>query len=309
MPPVRTRALLVLVILSTVAATGCKRRTPPPPPQRTVPVEPGEALPAVAPAAHWKERKLVVDGQPTWTFELSYGVKGDVSFSVAGQARWPHGTKVILGEQEGRLESFKATTISEAYGIFGALPLSHADADAGAAGLARPSRVTFEPTARLVIRLSNGVELALPLPEGEVTPGLPETIMKEAAKAALRFDGEKDAAGPHTTFYVHATQSGEAVGPGKTLADADWVASSTSEYAKIDDKLCSFNTGSKYPLEVETQAVTIFDRRTHAVIETKVFRPVKVGCPTFAFGGRAIIGAGRPAIVAWLRSVAKVHGG
>jgi hypothetical protein len=271
-------------------------------------VEPGEVLPTVAPAAHWKERTLVVDGQPTWTFELVYGVKGDVSFSVSGQAHWPHGTKVILGDREGRLEAYQGAKISEAYGIFGELPLFRPDPDAGAAGLLGLSRVPFKPTARLVIRFSNGVELALPLPEGEVTPGLPETIMKQAAKAALRFDGEKDAAGPHTTFYVHATQSGEAVGPGKTLADADWIASATSEYAKIEDKLCSFNTGSKYPLEVETQEVTIFDRRTHAVIETKVFRPAKLGCPAFAIGGHATIGVGRPAIFAWLRSVAKAHG-
>jgi hypothetical protein len=111
------------------------------------------------------------------------------------------------------------------------------------------------------------------------------------------------------TTVVHTSESEAVVGPGATLADADWIASGTSEFAKVEGTMCAYNMGGKYPLEVETQTVTIFERRTHAVIETKAWKPASAGCPKFAIGGRAILGSGRDAVFAWLRSVAKAHGG
>lgn len=45
------------------------------------------------------------------------------------------------------------------------------------------------------------------------------------------------------------------------------------------------------------------DPRTHDSVETRTFAPKTLGCPSFAMGGHAAIGAGREVVFAWIRSV------
>jgi hypothetical protein len=297
-----------LIVVSMLCISACKR-SPPRPSVTTAAPSPAENLPAVAPAVRWDKAKLVVEGWPALTFEVKYGVEGDVSFGVFGQATWPKASKVVLGTSEAWLTNSGTASITKPYGIYGSLPLFHPKAGAGPLDMIPPSNVPFKPSAPVIIRLSNGVEMSITLPEGQVLESLEAKIMKEAAKGPFRFDGEKEHSGPHTTYFVHTRESEAVVGPGATLADADWIASGASETAKVEGKMCAYNMGGKYPLEVETQTVTIFERRTHAIIETKVWKPASVGCPTFAIGGRAILGSGRDVVFAWRRSVAKAHGG
>ena len=298
------RIRVVVVALVVAAISACKR-SPPPPMRTTSATVPAEPLPTSAPAAHFDKDKLVVDGHPEWKCELRYGVEGDVT--CTGVGTWPAKTKVVLGKDDAWIEPYAVATIKHPYAIYGSIPIAEEKPDAGPlAALGAPDPI-FEPTSSITFRLDNGVEIVVPLPKQKVLKSLADKVMIQAQTTALTFDGEGEHKGPHTAYYVHPSQSSAVIGPGTRLVDADWIASASSNVDKVDGKTCSFNTGSVYPLEVEMQTVKILDRKTNAVSEEKTFAPTSIGCPTFAVGGHATIGAGRDAIFAWVKSVAKTR--
>ena len=299
----RIRLLAALVAFAAISA--CKRS--PPPPTRTTAATVAAPLPTTAPAAHFDKDKLVVDGHPEWKCDVRYTVDGDLTCASVGS--WPAKTKLVLGKDDAWIEANGVTTIKRPYAIYGGIPIAEEKPDAGPlAGLGAPDPM-FEPSSSITFRFDNGVEMVVPLPKQKVLKSLADKVMGYAQTTALTFDGEGEHKGPHTAYYVHPTQSSAVLGPGTKLVDADWIASATSKVEKMEGKTCSFNTGSVYPLEIETQTVKILDRKTNAVVEEKTFAPKTIGCPTFAFGGHATIGPGRDVVFAWVKSVAKAHGG
>lgn len=302
------RAAAVASLLC-VSLAACKRKPPPGPPRPIDLGAPVATAPSTAPDARFEERpvlgtRLVLDGHPDWACTLSYGVDGDVTCTATGGTDWPDGTTLALGAAKAPIENGGSAKLEKPYAIYGDLPLPTAG-DAGA--LSGLEDVEIAPRGTLTIRFSNGVESKAQLPKGKVLGSVAEKVMKDAAEHPLAFDGEAAHAGPHTIYYLHPTQGSTALGPGKTLADVDWIALATSSVAAVDGVTCAFNTGSRYPLEKETETVKLVDRRTGASIDTKTFEPAKIGCPAVAFAGRAIVGPGRDAVFAWIRGAAKAH--
>lgn len=298
------RTIFAASVLALVTTIGCHRA---PPPMRDAAVIESKPLPTGPLTAHFKEGEhendLVTDGHPEYTFKLTYGVKGELNIAAVGLADWPGGTKIILGKQEANLVNYGSASLKDA-SILGDLPIAEAK-DGGS--VFRTDKVEITPPGELVVRFTNGTEIKVPLPKAKLLPFVTDDVMKAAAKDGLTFVGEGDHKGPHTTFYLPDQASSAIVGPGTKLVDADWIALSKSTTAKVEGKTCAFNTGSVYPLEVVTETVTIVDRRTKATIAEKVFTPSRIGCPSFAMGGHATIGAGRDSVFAWIRETAKAH--
>ncbi|NOU28347.1 MAG: hypothetical protein HOO96_10635 [Polyangiaceae bacterium] len=297
--------LSVAALLGTVLFGGCWCRRPPPddelPPSARVD-KPVEHLPTSSPAARFVDDQLTVDGYPALTLKASYGIAGDVSLGAYGTANWPAGTKAVVGGKEADVANYASATLTEVDAIFGNLPIAEEHADAGAPVMR--DKVAFVPTGDLTIRFRNGVELKAPLPKGEVLGfSVADAIMRRAATQKLTFVGESGT--PNTVYYLpeKGGPTSAVVGRGSRLSDVDLIAVSTTTTETHPETTCRFNTGSEYPLEVATESVTLVDRRTHETVETKTFAPKKLGCPSYAMGGHAAIGAGREVVFAWIRSV------
>lgn len=278
-----------------IAAAGCRRA--PPPSGHALPAQPSEDLPTTAPAARWEKcvgcSRLVLDGHDSLTFDLSYGVDGEINVSSIGRGRWPKDTVVAIGKEEHPL--LETTKFTDVWSIYGSIPAPRKDNHA--------IRSSIDPSSsKLAIKLRNGVTIAVPLPAGEVSSSLPNTVMTYAAKHPLTFDGEPAHAKPHTVFFtLDGAATYEVVGPGKTLADTDWIAFVTREAAQVPGVTCHYERGS-YPLERDTQTVTLLDRQTGSTIETKTFAPTSKECPILAYDGHAWVSPSHDALLAWITS-------
>lgn len=266
------------VFCTALALVACNE----PPPPQVIPIDtppPEDPLPTVAPAVSWEDGRLRVEGQPTWLADAGYTSDG-ASLSVVGA--WPSGTLVVA---EGTTTPTSELRRFDVYRALGATEIFRADVEAGRffAG-----DVTVQPNIPIVFRLSNGVELTTALPPGEVHYGIVDRAFEHAAEHGLAFDGEAPHAGPHSTHLVDEAGNSEIVGPARTLAEVDRVATRAATFAPDPSRVCDYIGGARLPLEIETDVVTLRDRRTAAVIETRSFTARGTDCPLVALDSRAI---------------------
>lgn len=252
-------------------------------------VGPARYEPGTAPRRY----TLSVEGQPTWLSTLSTSPTG-ISVSFSGS--WPSGTTATLGE-----------TVATAPGqVLRIMPLEAIGE--GAVHRLDPSSPTFErPTITvtagpLVLRLRNGVEVPVTLPPLELPYGIVEQAMAHAAEHGLGFTGESAHEGPHSIYVDEPDRSDRVVGPATVIRGIDRVARLEITFAPVAGRTCDYVGAAGLPLEVETDAVTVRDRRTGAVIAERTFTAEPTGCPTFALGGRAILGVASE-VDGWLESL------
>lgn len=258
-----------------------------------------EAGPPVAPNARWEKSDLVVEGHPEWKLHLDYGAAG----AMLAPRGWPGGTKLGFGASTVAADAPPAQPLP-IFTHLGSVVVWRQDVEAGAFF---PPDVDVPPGAALAITLPSGAVIQTMLPGGKAPPALIELAMAHAAKEGLVFDGEPATpAGPHSTYFLDPARSDDVIGPAKTLADVDWIASVTSAVEAGGGTTCTFAGGKKYPLEKETQTITITTRRTKEKIDEKVFAPA-TGCPMVAFDERAISSPPRDVVFAWIRDVAKAR--
>ena len=301
MPPMRRIALALALPLAL--GTACKRSPPPPPSTYSAPVATGPAAPSTAPAGHFDGDKLVLDGHPEWSCKLSYGFEGDLSCSAVGVVDWPAGTKLAYGKDEAPIANYATAKLSAPYAIYGSLPIAARPLDELVAPF-DATDPTIHPQGKLAVRFSNGVESTVELPEGKIPKSLANKIMVWASTHPLTFEGETEHKGPHTIYWLQTELSSNVIGPGKHLAEADWIATTTRTDASTSTN-CSYQGGKVYPLEIETRAVKIVDRKTGAEIESKSFTPSNASCPMFAVYERAVVAPDLKTVGTWLESVVK----
>jgi hypothetical protein len=139
-------------------------------------------------------------------------------------------------------------------------------------------------------------------------------LAKIASKGGVKFtsDATKDKPDTLLTVFEIQKESDPLHGPGKLLKDVDWVATSTwrpvgkprscGGYSNVPNVAGNI-TVSIQPSEVE---VTVYDRRTGAVVGKHVFPPAG-GCPEVASSSRSDgIGARPSTIAAWLDARVKI---
>ncbi len=276
---------LLLVLVTALLGLACSGPPPEAPPPPAIPEyvepEPPTTVGAASyePTAGGRRYELVVEGQPTWISTLSTARTG-VSVSFAGT--WPSGTTATLGEtvqtQPGqilRIQPFEA---------IGEGAVHHYDP-------AVRERPTITVTAGpLILRLRNGVEVPATLPPLEFPYTVVEEAMAHAAEHGLAFTGEPAHEGPHSIYVDEPDRSDRVLGPATVIREIDLVAQLTTTFAPVAGRTCDYVGASALPLEVETDAVTVRDRRTGAVIAEQSFTAEPTGCPTFALSGRAILG-------------------
>ena len=262
----------------------------------------GDPPPATAPSATWTGQRLTVAGHPSWKLSVSYGVGDEVAVNLEGGARWPSQTKLIAGSEERWLEGSTVVKMNLP-ALYGSVAVQRTDIDAGVYFHSAGGAIT--PEMPLRIRFSNGVEIVTTFPSGTTLGNPADAVMRYAKDKPLVFDGEKDHKGSHSIYYLDSFGSPEVVGSAKNLSDVDWLAVANSKTEK-SSKTCAYVNGGSLPLELETQTITVYDRRTHAVVDTKTFGPSRE-CPTFAFNGRALARPYLDPIHAWFHSVDKAH--
>jgi hypothetical protein len=236
------------------------------------------------------QHRLQVEGQPTWLATLS-GRGQEVSISFLGS--WPAGTTATLGDATTQVPGIIRLQPYEALGDARVFRLDPAQPRAD------PSDIPVS-LGELVVRLRNNVEMRVPLPPLELPYRMVEPAMQHAEEHGLTFRGEPAHQGPHTV-YVDAPEgrSDRVVGPAATLREVDRIARIEASFAPGDGTMCSYIGGVRLPLELETQVVTVLDRRTGQQIAQRTFAATGSSCPIVALGRRAIIGPSDQ-VDAWL---------
>ncbi len=267
-------------------ALACSKPAPPPP---------VEAGPPPPPNVRWEGKELVTDGHADWKLQVTWGASGAELAPVG----WPAGTRFVVGTA--KADSVDASSVpSSVFGWMGAVAVFHQDVDAGRFF---PPDVPMPANVPLVIELPDGAVVKTTLPPGNAPPLVVEALMAHAAKNGLVFEGEGAAPAAHTTYLLDPARADDVVGPAQTLAEIDWIAVVTSKVESGGGATCPFAGGKKYPLEKETQTITLQARRTREKLDEKVFAPAP-GCPMMAFDERAIASPAHETIVAWISSVA-----
>ncbi len=294
----------VTLAIAVSGGAGCKRKPPPPTTRYVAPVASAPAPPSSAPAGHFDGTKLVLDGHPDWTCTLHYGYDGSIDCSAVGTVHWPAGTKLVYGAEESDLADYATAKIKAPYAVYGAIPIAARSLDD--VGLGDMNDATVHPQGKLVFRFSNGVESSVELPEGKLNHTLAEKIMTWAADHPLTFEGEGKHEGPHTVFWLQRGSASNVVGSGKHLAEADWIAVTTTSTTQ-NGVSCAYQGGVHYPLEIESWTVKIVDRKTNGEIQSKTFTPTSPACPMFAVYQHANVFPELKTVGAWIQSVAKSH--
>lgn len=257
---------------------------------------PVDAGPPVAPQVHWLERDLVVTGHDDWKLHVDYDGAG-AKLTMTG---WPSDAKAVVGATTFAPGSKDSIAI---FGWLGAVAVWRQDVDAGAYF---PPDVSVPGLTPLRITLATGATITTTLPAGTAPPQIVEAAMAKAAQDGLAFDGElaRDPKVSHSIYFLDPVRSDDVLGPAATLDAIDWIAFVQSKIEGGGAVTCSFAGGKRYPLERETQTITITTRKTHEKIDEKVFVST-ASCPMEALDERAIASPPREVIFSWLRDVAK----
>lgn len=277
---------LRLAASSLLLVVACSKPAAPPP----------EAGAPVAPAIRWAERDLIVTGHDAWKLHVDYDAAG-AKVTMTG---WPSDAKVMAGATALAAGSNAPVPV---FAWLGSVAVWRQDVEAGAYF---PPDVAVPGLAPLVITLADGAVISTKLPAGNAPPQLVEAAMAKAARDGLVFEGEadRDPKAPHSIYFLDPIRSDEVIGPAATLEAIDWVALVQSKVESGGGATCTFVGGKRYPLERETQTITITTRKTHERVDEKVFAAA-AGCPMVALDERAIATPARDVVFAWLRDVAK----
>jgi hypothetical protein len=284
------RPILTLPFIAACSALVGLACSGPPPEAPAPPVAPEDLEPeppttvgtaSYVPGASGRVYRLEVEGQPTWLSDLGSSRDG---ISVTFSGSWPSGTTATLGETVStrpgevlHIQPFEAIGEGAVYRF-----------DPAAPTFDRPTvTVTAGP---LVLRLRNGVEVPVTLPPLELPYSLVEQAMVHAAEHGLAFTGEGPHEGPHSVYVDEPDRSDRVVGPAATIREIDRVAQLVTTFAPVAGRTCDYVGAPALPLEIETDAVTVRDRHTGAVIAEQTFTAEPTGCPTSVLGNRAILG-------------------
>lgn len=300
--------LPAVVVLLATFGSGCKRTAPEQKPDGAPP--PLDPLPTTPPTFTWRKDAgndfvLVVDDHPTWTLRTSYLMVGSTQEVRFKEGLWPKNTWIIVGTDERVLAAasgkpFDLTQYVPT--VLGPVPVWRRDPKQPGA---TPEAATISLKTPLRLRLENGVEIATVLPPTSIEyEDAVRHVTSRARKGPFRFDDEGEHVGPHSTFFLDSETSTEVLGPAQTLAEVDWLAVVEKSTETIAKKQCRYVGRVSFPLEIESQTVTIFDRRTHEEVATKTFRPV-AACPAIAVDERAISRVRTDDIKAWIQKTAK----
>jgi hypothetical protein len=219
------------------------------------------------------ERKFVAKGSESLYGEVAI-FEGNYQITFHG---FPEGTKWKVAEKSGRIES----------DIYDIVKLENLDDQLGKVPVAKYRDYLLGPKAKLELELPSGQAASIELRQVDAAMSV-LSVLERIKNGPVVFEGEPKKDSARSNVLLLETASIKLFGSAVLLQDVDQVAITRRLPEIKGRKTCTGykdRAGKPLPdlmIRFKDTEATVFDRRTGAVVQKKVFPPDEA-CPMFSF--------------------------
>ena len=219
------------------------------------------------------ERKFVARSNEALHGEVTI-FEGTYQVTLYG---FPEGTRWKVAEKSGRIES----------DIYDIIKLQNIEDQLGKVPVAKYRDYLLGPKAKLELELPSGQAASIELRQSDAAMSI-LSVLERVKNGPVLFEGEPKKEGGPSNVLLLETASMKLFGSAVLLQDVDQVAFTRRLSESRGRKTCTGykdRAGKPLPdltIRFKETEITVFDRRTGAVVQKKIFPPEET-CPMFSF--------------------------